>query len=66
MATLKTIRKIYDFENFCLDKRRLMNKLETISYLYSPQLAYIIAKMLTFNEKDRPTMIQTINFVYDV
>lgn len=31
MATLKSVRKIYDLDNFCLNKERLMNKLEVIS-----------------------------------
>lgn len=54
MATLKSVRKVYDLENFCLDKNLLINKLELISKLYSPQLSFLIAKMIMFNEKDRP------------
>ncbi|EAR89621.1 kinase domain protein, putative (macronuclear) [Tetrahymena thermophila SB210] len=65
MATLKSVRKIYDFDYYSLNKGKLLDKLGLISNLYSPQLAYIIAKMITFSEKDRFTFNQTLDYIHN-
>ncbi|KAL4470224.1 hypothetical protein ABPG74_011835 [Tetrahymena malaccensis] len=65
MATLKSVRKIYDFDYYTLNKGKLMDKLGLISNLYSPQLAYIIAKMITFSEKERFTFNQTLDYIHN-
>ncbi|KAL4502324.1 hypothetical protein ABPG72_011911 [Tetrahymena utriculariae] len=65
MATLKSVRKIYDFDYFTLNKGKLMDKLGLISNLYSPQLAYIIAKMIIFSETERFTFNQALDYIHN-
>lgn len=53
MASLKSASKLYDFDYFSINKTRLMSRLNSISCKYSTDLAYILARMLSFNENDR-------------